>query len=96
MSKLTSIIELRKMQIKDLQGEVNAQEHLVSKLRLGVKLNKEKNSAKYKGEKKQLARMNTVLTEKQTEKLLMEESKSTVSAPSKALAAKTDSPTKQS
>ena len=66
------------MQINDLQVEVREQERLISKLSLGVKLNKEKDTAKYTSEKKQLARMRTILTEKETEELLAESSESTV------------------
>ena len=48
------------MSPEDLRKEVIAQENTVVKLRLGVKLGKEKDSAKYIREKKQLARMKTV------------------------------------
>ncbi|MBT4119429.1 MAG: 50S ribosomal protein L29 [Candidatus Peribacter sp.] len=60
MSSLTTIKELNKMSPEDLRKEVIAQENTVVKLRLGVKLGKEKDSAKYIREKKQLARMKTV------------------------------------
>lgn len=61
---LTSTKELRAMQNEDLRKEVAAQHTLVVKLRMGVKMGKEKDSAKYVRERKQLARMQTVLTEK--------------------------------
>ena len=60
MASLTSIKELNKMSTEDLRKEIIAQENTVVKLRLGVKLGKEKDSAKYIREKKQLARMKTV------------------------------------
>ena len=60
MSTLITIKELRKMSPEDLHKEIVAQENMVVKLRLGVKLGKEKDSAKYIREKKQLARMKTV------------------------------------
>jgi ribosomal protein L29 len=81
MSKQTSIIELRKMQPVDLRKEIREQEVTVAKLRLGVQLQKEKDHAKYKREKVQLARMKTVLTEKQTEQLIETVTEPTVSAP---------------
>lgn len=60
MSSLTSVKELRKMSPEDLLKEIRQQESTVVKLRLGVQLGKEKDSAKYVREKKQLARMKTV------------------------------------
>jgi len=96
MAKMTSIAELRKMQIKDLLGEIRMQERLVSKLRLGVKLNKEKDTAKYTGEKKQIARMRTVLEEKQTEELIAKATESTVSVSRKEQKAQPASPSMKS
>lgn len=64
MAHQVSITELRNMQINDLQKEAASQRSEVAKLGHAVKMRKEKNSAKYKAEKKQLARMETVLTEK--------------------------------
>jgi ribosomal protein L29 len=64
MASLLSIAELRKMQPKDLLRELREQAATVAKLRLGIKMNKEKDSGKYSREKKQFARMKTVLTEK--------------------------------
>lgn len=60
MATKTTMTELRKMQPKDLLKEIAQQQHIVVKLRLGVKLGKEKDSAKYIRERKQLARMKTV------------------------------------
>lgn len=64
MSVTTSITELRALQVADLLREIANQETLVVKLRMGVKMGMEKNSAKYVHERKQLARMQTVMTEK--------------------------------
>lgn len=63
MSAKVTTTELRKMQPKDLLKEINSQQNAVVKLRLGVKLGKEKDSAKYIREKKQLARMKTVYSQ---------------------------------
>lgn len=68
MSALTTIKELQNMTPVDLRKEIAAQDTLVVKLRLGVKLGKEKDSAKYVRERKQLARMKTVLAQKSIEK----------------------------
>lgn len=64
MAQATTIKELRKMQLPDLLKEIAAVQLTVAKLRLGIKLGKEKNSAKYIREKRQLARMKTVASEK--------------------------------
>ena len=64
MVALLSIAELKKMQVKDLLRELREQAALVAKLRLGIKMKKEKDTGKYRREKKQLSRMQTVLTEK--------------------------------
>jgi len=71
--------ELRNMQIADLQKEIIGKKSEVAKLALSVRTRKEKNSAKYQQEKKQLARMETVLTEKQRLELSAPPKKSTVS-----------------
>ncbi|MBU0766552.1 50S ribosomal protein L29 [Patescibacteria group bacterium] len=64
MSSILSITELRKMQAKDLLRELQEQASLVAKMRLGIKMKKEKDTGKYRREKKQISRMNTALTEK--------------------------------
>lgn len=81
MAATASLTELRKMQIADLQKDITAQKVQVAKLRLGVTMQKEKDHARYKREKRQLAKMLTVLTEKkQAESLKQKEAQSTVSA----------------
>jgi len=54
------------MQVSDLSREVREQRTLVAKLRMTVRLGKEKDSAKYKREKYQLARMLTVVSAKKS------------------------------
>jgi|GEM_PF-1606171 len=67
MSNTTTTTELTNMNVVDLQKEVRAQENAVVKLRLGVQMGSEKDSAKYARAKKQLARMKTVLSSKKSE-----------------------------
>lgn len=89
MATITSTKELRKMTAADLLKEIRAQENEVVKLRLGVKLGKEKDSAKYVRERKQLARMKTVYSEvliapvtdaKETKETASKEEKKSVSS----------------
>ena len=64
MAQKVSLTELRNMQMPDLTKETAGQRALVAKLGHDVKMLKDKNSAKYKAEKKHLARMETILSEK--------------------------------
>jgi ribosomal protein L29 len=59
MSNTTTTKELNNMTAADLQKDIRTQEHAVVKLRLGVQMGSEKDSAKYVRAKKQLARMKT-------------------------------------
>ena len=59
----TTIKELRKMNLADLTREIFLQKALVAKMRLGIKMKKEKDTAKYRRERRQLARMETVFAE---------------------------------
>jgi len=54
------------MQKTDLVREMKAQVVLVEKLRLGIRLQKEKDTARYRREKKVLARMQTEWHRKNT------------------------------
>jgi len=83
MPSLLSISELRNMNHSDLLREIREQCALVAKLRLGIKMKKEKDTAKYRREKKQLAKMQTVLTEKVVGKS-EEEQAISVSSPNKS------------
>lgn len=67
MGNTTTIKELRNMNDADLRKDVRTQENAVVKLRLGVQLGSEKDSAKYQRAKKQLARMKTVLSDRKFE-----------------------------
>lgn len=67
MAHVTTLPELRNMQISDLRREVREQRTLVAKLRMTVRLGKEKDTARYRREKHQLARMLTVMASKHTQ-----------------------------
>ena len=56
--------ELRNMTREDLLKDLTAQRGLVARLNMGIRLQKEKDTAKYRREKRALARMMTILTEK--------------------------------
>lgn len=73
MASLPTIKELRSMQVKDLIDEIAQQQGVLAKLRLDVALMSEKDTAKLRRLRKAIARMNTVLAEKQNS--------ATVSAP---------------
>lgn len=64
MTRRVTIAELRKMGTKDLQGEIMGKRLEVAKMRLGIVMQKEKDTGKYRTEKRKLARMLTVLNEK--------------------------------
>ena len=59
MAATVSIAELQKMSPRDLQREIRAQRILVARLHMQVRMNKEKDTAKYQRERRQLARMCT-------------------------------------
>ncbi len=64
MAHQITYAELLGMQQDDLQKELRAQETLVRKMRIGIAMNKEKDTAKYRREKKILARMHTAQVQK--------------------------------
>lgn len=69
MAHQSSIIELRNMQVADLTRESRGLRNEVAKMKIGINLGKQKNTGDYRDAKRQLARMLTVLTNKQkTEK----------------------------
>ncbi len=88
MASHATPIELRNMQIADLQKEIVGKKAEVAKLGLAVRMRKEKNSAKFQHEKKQLARMETVLVEKKQQELSSPTKKSTVSTQKSSAKAK--------
>jgi ribosomal protein L29 len=65
MTSSTSINDLRKLSVADLQQEIRTQRSLVAKMRMGVTMRTEKDTAKYKRERVHLARLLTVLSSKQ-------------------------------
>ena len=64
MSSLFTTKELSGMQTSDLQKEIRSQRSHVQKMRVQITMNTEKDTAKYRREKKALARMMTFLTAK--------------------------------
>jgi ribosomal protein L29 len=56
--------ELRAMQLSELLRECISQRAIVAKMRLGIQQKKEKDTARYRRERRTLAQMETVLTEK--------------------------------
>ncbi|MBM3231034.1 50S ribosomal protein L29 [Candidatus Peregrinibacteria bacterium] len=62
MSTLVTTKELRAMQSDDLRKEIEAQQIIVVQLRMGLQMGKDKDSARYLREKRQLARMKTILS----------------------------------
>jgi ribosomal protein L29 len=56
--------ELRKMNIADLQREVRSLREICAKMRLGIQLQKEKDTAKYQRQRRTIPRLLTVLGEK--------------------------------
>lgn len=64
MATLPTIKELRAMQPKDLQNELTEQQNALSKIRLSVELGGEKDTAKLRRLRKQVARMHTVANQK--------------------------------
>lgn len=76
--------ELKNMTLEDLVREVSDQRMLVRKLRITISMNTEKDSAKYRREKRALARMLTVISAKRRTALLTQAKSSTVSAPAAA------------
>ncbi len=64
MIKKSTIIELRSMSQADLHKEILAKKSVVGKMRLGIQMRTEKDSARYLREKRDLARMLTAMNEK--------------------------------
>lgn len=66
MATILSIAELRNMTVTDLLREVESERRCIAQLRLGVKVGKEKDTARYRREKKYLARMLGVISAKES------------------------------
>lgn len=84
MSKTSATGELRAMQMPDLAREIKAQTLLVEQLRLGVKLQKEKDTSKLRRSRRRLAQMKTEWTRKSAAQLQSDAKPSRVPASAKA------------
>ena len=82
MSRRTPYSELLKLPADDLRLEIRAQSLKVRKLKLGIAMSKEKDTAQHRRERRQLARMQTALTLKTNERLMEAKKSGTMSAPS--------------
>lgn len=63
MAKSVTTAELRKMTPSDLQKEISDKRAAVAKMRMAVMSTSEKDTAKFRREKKEIARMLTILGE---------------------------------
>lgn len=82
MASLPTIKELRSMQDKDLRKEIAEQSLVLAKIQLDVESRSEKDTAKVRRLRRAIARMHTVLREKEHAPGLKKETKSsTVPAP---------------
>ncbi|MEI8229845.1 MAG: hypothetical protein WCG83_01775 [Candidatus Peregrinibacteria bacterium] len=80
MTSHASATELKTMQASDLQRELHELELSLEKMRLGVQLGKDKDSARYRRDKRQFARMKSEWGRKQRERLHAGSKPSTVPA----------------
>lgn len=84
MTPKTAITELLKMTAEDLRRDAKEKRASIGKLRLALEMKKEKDSAKLRRERRDLARVLTVVSMKKAEALQKKPSSPTVSAPKKA------------
>ncbi len=78
----TKSAELRALAPEDLRKEITEQRAAVAKMHIGISLRSHKDTAAFKREKKQLARMLTALRQNDSSKALKTTAKTaTVSAP---------------
>lgn len=85
MATTLSPIELQKMSLGDLLQEIREHEAQTRKQRIDITMGREKDTARYRRGRRLLARMKTVLTQKQQEETLKKSVKTpTVAVPSKA------------
>ncbi len=87
MAPKTTMTELRKMQAEDLKREVMSKSMTIAKIRMGVEMRQEKDTAQLRREKKDLARVLTVLKEK-APGLSTSQKTSTLPAPKKTSSSK--------
>ncbi|MDD3897065.1 MAG: 50S ribosomal protein L29 [Candidatus Peribacteraceae bacterium] len=96
MTKNVALIELRSMQVADLTREVRGLRNDVAKMKIGIKMGKQKDTGGYRSAKRQLARMLTVLTMKnKTDERKEKTEKSSSSPSSKASVSSTSSKRKK-
>lgn len=62
MKTSTTTTELLRMTPKELRQEIALHRTEYAKMRMGVEMQKEKNHAQYKAKRREIARMNTILT----------------------------------
>jgi len=95
MAHASTITELRNMQASELEKDLQEKKLAVAKMRIDIDMRSQKDTAQYKKEKKQVARMQTVLTEKKADGkgLKTAEKTATVRAPRASKAAKGSSST---
>ncbi len=65
MASLPTIKEIRAMNVSDLKAEIAEQSSALSKMKLDVALQSEKDTAKLRRLRKVVARMHTISTEKE-------------------------------
>ncbi len=94
MPSSVSYTELMKMSSKDLLNEIRENELTLQKMRVGITMGREKDTARYQRGRRDLARMKTALTAKTSEEALKEPAKAaTLPAPAaKKKAAKNTAP----
>lgn len=82
MATSVSYTELLKMSAKDLSAEIRENEMNLQKMRMGITMGREKDTARYQRMRRELARMKTALTAKTAEETLKGSAKSpTLPAP---------------
>lgn len=72
MASTTSAPEMRKMQMSDLLKEISDLRGSIAKMSMGLALRSEKNSAEFRRQKRSLARLLTIVAEKNTQEPAME------------------------
>ena len=87
-----TIEELRTMPLAELQRERTMRRMAVAKMRIGIELKKEKDTAAYRREKRVLAQMETVLTDKMQKNQTMQKKDSSESSASSASSSSKKSP----
>lgn len=95
MAAFSTITELRNMQASELEKDLQEKKGVVAKMRIDIDMRSQKDTAQYKKEKKQVARIQTVLSEKKADgkALKTDGKKATVRAPRAPKVAKASSST---